>query len=78
MRRVRLSDSGAASTAGVSLPGGLVRQRVLVQHRKCLLVTHAETLFCASAPAVRAASLRPWAPSWAVELIAKQLRQARG
>ena len=30
-----------------------------VQRRKCLLVTHAETLFSVFAPAVRAASLRP-------------------
>ena len=43
-----------------------------VRRRKCLLVTHAETLFCVFAPAVRAASLRPLG-AFVVPLIARQL-----
>jgi hypothetical protein len=43
-----------------------------VQCRKCLLVTHAETLFCVFAPAVRAASLRPL-HAFVVPLITRQL-----
>jgi len=43
-----------------------------VQRRKCLLVTHAETLFCVFAPAVRAASLRPL-HAFVVPLITRQL-----
>ena len=43
-----------------------------VQRRKCLLVTHTETLFCVFAPAVRAASLRPL-HAFVVPLIKGQL-----
>ena len=43
-----------------------------VQRRKCLLVTHAETLFSVFAPAVRAADLRPL-DAFVAPLIARQL-----
>jgi len=43
-----------------------------VQRRKCLLVTHAGTLFSVFAPVVRAASLRPLA-AFVVPLITRQL-----
>jgi len=43
-----------------------------VQRRKCLLVTHAETLFCVFAPAVRAASLGPL-DAFVAPLITRQL-----
>jgi hypothetical protein len=43
-----------------------------VQRRKCLLATHAETLFCVFAPAVRAASLGPLG-AFVVPLITRQL-----
>jgi hypothetical protein len=43
-----------------------------VQRRKCLLVTHAETLFCVFTPAVRAASPGPL-HAFVAALIARQL-----
>jgi hypothetical protein len=43
-----------------------------VQRRKCLIVTHAETLFSVFAPAVRAADLRPL-DAFVAPLIARQL-----
>lgn len=43
-----------------------------VQRRKCLLVTHAGTLFSVFAPAVRAASLRPL-DAFVAPLVARQL-----
>jgi hypothetical protein len=43
-----------------------------VQRRKCLLVTHAETLFSVFAPAVRVADLRPL-DAFVAPLIARQL-----
>ena len=40
-------------------PGDWYANVFWVQRRKCLLVTHADTLFSVFAPAVRAAGLRP-------------------
>ena len=45
---------------------------VMIERRKCLLITHAATLFSVFAPDVRAAQLRPVGP-YVVERIVSQL-----
>ncbi len=54
-----------------ALPSDWYANLLHIERRKCLLVTHAETLFSVFAPDVRAAQLRPLGPFLVARIVAQ-------